>query len=269
MNFAPVMTLQCRAPLAQAVLALARSTWLEALRSRWSVILVLCVVLLSAVAAFVGAWALVEREQVVLAIVAPLARIIAVVVIALIAVSAVVREFNDRSIMLTLAAPLSRATWVFGKAIGFATIALVTAAALGAPVMLLAPTSASVLWTLSLGLELIVLASAAVLVACVLRQIPAAVLALAVFYLLSRLIGILTLIAERAPYEASAQVNHLSLIFLKTLGALLPRLDLFTQSAWLFDTASVSVLLPVLTQTVLYCGLLWLVAYLDFSKAEL
>ena len=253
----------------QAILALARTTWLEALRSRWTASLVICIVLILATATFIGAWALVEREQVTLAIIAPLTRLLAFLITSLVTVSIVVREFSDRSIMLTLSAPLSRAAWVFGKGLGCALIALATASALSLPIILLAPASAALLWTVSLGLELVVLACAAVLIACVLRQIPAAVLALTVFYILSRLIGVLMLIAERAPYESSAQASQLSFFFLKTLGALLPRLDLYTQSAWLFEAAPASVLWPLLTQSLLYCIVLWLVACLDFSSAEL
>jgi ABC-type transport system involved in multi-copper enzyme maturation permease subunit len=253
----------------QAMFALARSTWLEAVRSRWSAILAVGALGLFAVTAFVGSWALIEREEVMLAMIAPLTRLLAILVVALVTVSAVVREFNDRSILLTLAAPLSRATWVFGKGIGFALIAVVTAVVLCLPLALIAPTQAMLLWTVSLALELIVLASAAVVLACVLRQIPAAMLALASFYVLSRLMGVLLLIAEHAPYDSSIQVNTLNSGFLKILSALLPRLDLFTQSAWLFQAVPVSVLLPVFTQSLLYCALLWLIAFLDFSKAEL
>jgi ABC-type transport system involved in multi-copper enzyme maturation permease subunit len=253
----------------QVVRALAMCTWLEAVRSRWSAILAIGILFVFAVAAFIGAWALVEREQVVLAITAPLTRLFAISVVALITISAVVREFNDRSIMLTLAAPISRATWILGKTLGFSLIAVVTALALSLPLIILAPALTTVLWAVSLAMELIVLVSAAILIACVLRQIPAAVLALMSFYLLARLIGVLLLIAERAPYETSAQVNSLNSGFLKLLSALLPRLDLFTQSIWLFEAVPVTVLWPVLTQSLLYCGLLWLIALLDFSGTEL
>lgn len=244
-------------------------TWLEAIRSRWPIMLAVALLLLLTLAGFVGEWAMVEKRQVVLSMLAPASRLLAVVMVMLISVSSVVREFSDRSIMLLLAAPVSRASWVSGRLFGLAWVAGVTGVVLALPVLALAPLSDGLIWTLSLTLELCIVACASLLVACVFRQVPAAMLSVLAFYLLARMIGVLMLIAERAPYEAAALTAGLTHGFLSLLGWLLPRFDLFTRTGWLLDGAAVTVLAPVALQTVVYLLLLWLVARFDFSDAEL
>lgn len=252
-----------------ALRTIARMTWLEAMRSRWSVMLLLALLLLLTLVGFVGEWAMVEKRQVVVSVLAPISRLLAVLMVLLIAVSSVVREFSERSIMLLLAAPVSRATWVSGRVLGLSAISAATAAVLAIPVLWQATAADTLVWALSLWLELSVVACAGLLVACVFRQVPAATLAVLSFYVLSRLIGVLMMIAEHAPYDASAATAQLTHAFLRLLGLLLPRFDLFTQTGWLLDGATVVVLVPVVSQSIIYLALLWLVARIDFSGAEL
>lgn len=212
---------------------IARFTLLEAWRSRWPAAAALLAATVAGVLLFSGAIALTERAAVGLSLAAPLARLAAVLVLAAFAVTALTRELGDGSIDLVLAAPLSRLTWLAGRWLGLCGVALGTACAAALPLALQAPPEALLAWTVSLWLELTLVAGVAMLLSISFAQVPAALLGLLAFYAMSRLVGVLMLIAGRAPLEAPAFVGVLGDGLLAVLGHLLPRLDLFTRTDWL------------------------------------
>lgn len=250
-------------------LIIARFAWIEAVRSRWPWVLVGALMASLSLAVFAGEWALVERQSVQIALLAPILRWMAVLLVVLFTASSVSREFADRSIALLLAAPVSRQSWVSGRMLAASAVALCTSLLLSLPLLLWVPVGAWCNWTLSLLLETTLIGCAAVVVACVFRQLPVALVAVLAFYAASRLIGVMLLIAERAPYETSVMTNNIVSGFLRAVAALLPRLDRFTQTSWLLDPAMPALLAPVLAQSVLYVALIWVVALIDFRKADL
>lgn len=250
-------------------LTLARYAWIEAVRSRWPWVLVGALLAALSLAVFAGEWALVERQAVQVALLAPILRWMAVLLVVLFTASSVSREFADRSIALLLAAPISRQSWVTGRMLGASAVALCTSCALSLPLLIWVPFGAWCAWALSLMFETMLLGCAAVVVACVFRQLPVALVAVLAFYVASRLMGILLLIAERAPYETSVMTNSLVSGFLRSVAAVLPRLDRFTQTSWLLDPALQAQLSPVLAQSLVYIALIWVVALIDFRKADL
>jgi len=222
----------------RVAVGIARFTVLEAWRSRWAAAAVLLAAAVAGVLLFSGALALTERAAVGLALAAPLARLAAVLVLAAFAITALVRELGDGSIDLVLAAPLSRLTWIAGRWLGLCGVALGTACAAALPLALQAPPAALVGWAASLWLELTLVAGVAMLLSISFAQVPAALLALLAFYAMSRLVGVLMLLAGRAPLEAPAFLGMLGDGLLTVLGHLLPRLDLFTRTDWLLPDAA-------------------------------
>jgi hypothetical protein len=212
---------------------IARFTILEAWRSRWPAAAALLAAAVAGVLLFSGALALTERAAVGLSLAAPLARLAAVLVLAAFAVTVLVRELADGSFDLVLAAPLSRLTWLAGRWLGLCGVALGTACAAALPLALQAPPQAVLAWAASLWLELVLVAGVAMLLAISFAQVPAALLGLLAFYAMSRLVGVLMLLAGRAPLEAPAFVGVVGDALLALLGHLLPRLDLFTRTEWL------------------------------------
>ena len=258
------------------VFTLARFTVVEAWRSRWVWMMAACLLISFSLAVFVGELALNERLPLVLSMVAPLARLLAVMLVTLLTVSAVVREFSERSIMLMLAAPISRSTWLLGKGLGFVAISVVSAFVCAAPIWLLSPGLASVVWTVSLALELCLVASGSLLLACVLRQVPIAILAMLGLYAMSRVLGVLLLLAERAPLSTvtsnSASTSFfdtpLEIGFFGFLELILPRLDLFTQTQWLLNDLPSKAVNIGLIQALIYGSLLWAAARIDFGSKD-
>jgi ABC-type transport system involved in multi-copper enzyme maturation permease subunit len=251
----------------RVVRSLARFTVLEAWRSRWLAAAMLMAGAVGAVMLFTGEMALTEQGSVALSLAAPLARLAAVLLVATFAVSVLARELNDGSIELVLSAPVSRLTWVFGRWMGLAGVALGTAVAAALPLALQAPPAALVAWTVSLWLELCLVAGVALLLAISFAQVPAALLSLLAFYAMARLAGVLVLLNSRAPLEAPAVVAQLGDLLLGMLAHLLPRLDLFTRTDWLLGGAGAPAGLGLgAVQLALWLVLVPAVAWLDFAK---
>ena len=239
----------------------------EAVRGRWiwmSVLGALCVV---GIAVFARSLALTEEHALALAFAAPAARLLAVLIVALSAIVSVSREQADRTLLLALAAPMSRTVWIAGKALGLIVMAVVTAVILTLPVLAFGPPPAALLaWSLTLALELSVIAAVALAIAIVLTQVPPAVCAVLAFYVLARDLHVVQLLAQRAQdYSdlgpAGPVVQAVSLLF--------PRLDLFARTDWLLATpVSAADLATVAAQAVVYLLLALCVATLDLRRAQ-
>ena len=252
------------------ITTIARFTVLDALRGRWLWMIAAVSAIGTAAAVFAGQLALTERAAVMTAALAPLVRLAAVLVVAAIVVAATVREVAERSMLLALAAPLSRSHWVAGKAIGFMTLAALTGLACALPVCLSVPADvriAASAWTVSLMLELMLVAGFALMSASAFKQVPAALLATLAFYCLSRLIGTIVLLSERSPLADHHALAGVGSAMVQALAAVLPRLDLFTQTEWLLGGAPPA-LATVALQTVLYCTLQFIVTAIDLRGKD-
>jgi hypothetical protein len=264
---APVQAGRAAQRRGRALRTIAHDTLLEALRGRWLWLALIAALVVACCALFARALALTETREVGLAIAAPLARLIAVVIVVLTTVASVVRERGERTLLLALAAPVSRASWLLGKAAGFAAIAVLTALILALPVMFLAAPSAAAAWTLSLALELVLVATVTLAIASVLGQIaPAAGAALA-FYVLARLLHIVLLLGARAQDYSDLQALA---PLVRVVGAVVPRLDLFTRTDWLLGgPPTASALGVVAVQATLYVALALAAAVIDLRRAPL
>jgi len=220
----------------RAVRTVARDTLREAVRGRWIWLSVLAALAVGAIGAFARALALSEEHAIALAFAAPLARLLAVLIVALSAVASVTREQNDRTLLLALAAPMSRGGWIAGKALGLCVLAAATAVILTLPVLAFGPPPlAAALWCASLSLELALVAAVSLAIGVVITQVPPAVCAVLAFYVFGRDLHVAQLLAERAPNfselgPAGMVVRAVSLLF--------PRLDLFTRTEWLLGNAA-------------------------------
>jgi ABC-type transport system involved in multi-copper enzyme maturation permease subunit len=251
----------------RVVLGLARFTMLEAWRGRWPIAAVLLAAAVALVQGFTAATALTESSAVALSLAAPLARLAAVLVVAIFAIGALVRELNDGSIDLALAAPVSRLTWLAGRWLGLAGIALGTAIAAAAPLAANAPWLALAAWTASLALELVLVCGVGLLLSISFAQLPAALLSLLAFYTMSRLVGIVMLINARAPLEGPALLARVGDAVLGALGHLLPRLDLFTRTDWLLGASGAAAGTGLaLLQVTIWLVLVPAVGWLDFRN---
>jgi hypothetical protein len=251
----------------RALRTVLQDTVREAVRGRWIWMSVTGALGVAVIALFARSLALSEDHQLALSFAAPLARLLAVLIVALSAIVSVSREQADRTLQLALAAPMSRTTWVAGKALGLVAIALVTALLLALPVAAFGPPPAALLaWTLSLALELAVVATVALAIAVVLTQVPPAVCAVLGFYVLARDLHVVQLLAQRAhDYSDLGPAGPV----LQAIALLFPRLDLFTRTDWLLGTPPDAAALGLVCGQALVYGLLTVtVASLDLRRAQ-
>jgi len=253
--------------LARSLATVVVDTLREAVRGRWLWMSALGALCVAGIALFARSLALSEEHALALSIAAPLARLLAVVIVALSAIVSVSREQADRTLLIALAAPMSRTVWVAGKALGLMVLALGTAFILTAPVLAFGPQPLVLLaWTASLALELAVIAAVSLAIAIVLTQVPPAVCAVLAFYVLARDLHVVQLLAQRARDfselgPAAPVVQAISMLF--------PRLDLFARTEWLLGTPPTGAALAVVAvQAAVYALLALTVATLDLRRAQ-
>lgn len=262
-----------------AFVATLRFSLLDLVRSRWLPLVVALLAIAAGAGIFAGQLGLIEQQRIALAFTAPLARLLAVALVTVLVVAAIAREADEGSRQLALSVALSRPAWVGARWLGFSLMATVTALACAVPLALLAPVGhgpAIVAWTATLALELCVVASLALTVALAIGQVAVATLATLAVYAAARLIGVILLLNARGPMTGDGGPAAWFDVPLQVLGALLPRLDLFAQTAWLLDHEVPALVAPItriafpaMAQAGLYCALLLAAAIFDFSRREL
>jgi len=246
---------------------IAGDTLREARRGRWLWLTLLATAAVGAAALFARALALAEAGEVTLAFAAPLARLSAVAIVVLSTVASVVRERSERSLHLALAAPVSRTAWILGKAGGFAALAAGTGLLLAVPVIVAAPGLPAVAWTASLVLELVLVACVSLAIASVLGQVAPAAAACLAFYALARVMNVVMLLGSHA-----SDYSDLGLFapVVRSVGAVIPRLDLFTRTDWLlWAPPDASAAATVGVQALVYIGLALAAAVIDLRRASL
>lgn len=242
-------------------------TLLEALRNRllW---LVLAVVLIGVgLAEFLGSVAITETRQIQSGVVGALLRVASVFILSLFIITSVVREFNDKGVELVLSLPVPRSSYLLGKVIGFSGLAALVALFCGLSLLIYAPPLQVIIWTLSLCMELLIVTALSLLCLFTFSQVTVALSAVMAFYLLSRSITAIQLMAHFPIVSSDSLAQTVIVGFLDGLAFVLPALDRFTLSAWLvYHDASWSVLAPIIGQTTIYATLLCAAAMFDLYR---
>jgi ABC-type transport system involved in multi-copper enzyme maturation permease subunit len=256
-------------PLASIVL-------LEARRTRLPEIALLVALAGMGLTQFIAQIALTESDLIRFTVLAALYRLAAVFILASFVVASVQREFADQGIQLALSLPITRASFCAGKLAGFAACAVLLALLFGLMLWLSPHVGAGIpwaslgCWAASLAAELMLVAALATFCAFSLSSTTGAIAAITGFYLLSRSVGALQLIAA-SPVNKDNQLWQTPLDYVvDAIGLLLPRLDAFTETAWLTGTApGAGELAIVFGQAALYVVLLAAALMFDFYRREL
>lgn len=248
-------------------LTIARFTLLEGLRARFFRVAGFVLLLVLAGSLFAGELAITESARIRATVLVAFLRPATVFLLSLYIIGSMAREFNDKGAELILALDLPRASYVLGKFIGFALLGTSLAFIAGLLASLFAPVAPVALWSLSLLLEIWLVAALSLFCAISFTQVvPAASLALG-FYLLARNISTIQLLGS-SPVLDTHSLSHQAMTKLVDIIALvLPHLDSFTQSAWLAGyTPTWSILPSLLAQSTLYIALLLGAAMFDFYR---
>lgn len=253
-----------------ASLTIARFTLLEAVRNRLFLFTVILLVCLFGLTEFIGELAITETTQIQAAVTGAILRLTAVFVISLFVITSMVREFNDKGLELVLSLPLRRGTYYLGKLYGYALLALVIAAMVAVPLMLYAEPLQLLLWTLSLYFELLIMIAVALFCLFTFGNITIAFSIVMAFYILSRSINTIILVSASPILETGSPAQEVINTVIRVIAACLPDLESFTRSEWLvYGGADISVLYPVIGQTLIYLVLLAAAALADLYRKNL
>jgi ABC-type transport system involved in multi-copper enzyme maturation permease subunit len=248
------------------LLSLARTTLLEAVRNRIGWIAVATIGIAVCIALFLNQVAITETREIQSALLAALLRVAAVFILSTFVITSMVRAANDKLIELLLSLPATRASIWLGKLCGYMLVAAILAIAFALPLWASAPAMGIVAWCASLFCELLIVTTVSLFCVLSLTQVPAAFAAVAAFYLLSRSMTAMQLIAGAQtsdPSFADRVIAHI----VNAIALVLPALDRMTDTAWLIESPPAgSELAAILMQAVLYVVLIGAAALFDLYR---
>lgn len=247
------------------VASIARTTVVEAVRNRLLWLTVAVVALAFGLGQFLAQVAIAETVEIQTALLAAPLRVAAVFIVAVFVITSMVREANDKVTELLLSLPAPRSSYFFGKFAGYATVALIVALLCALPLALLAKPSGLALWTASLVCELLIVTAMSLFCVLTFVQVVPAFAAVAGFYLLSRSMTAMQIIAG-APLHEPTLADRIVKTVVESIAFLLPALDGMTQTTWLFGGASLGNASAVFGQTAIYLVLLCSAALFDLHR---
>ena len=249
------------------ILPIARYTLLEALRNRLLWLALILVAAGLAFTQFLQQVTITESVQIQAALLAALLRLGAVFILAAYVVTSMVREFNDKVTELILSRPLRRSSYFFGKLAGYAVVALALALVSSLPLVLFSPAVRVALWGLSLACELLLVTAFELFCVFSLTQVMSALAAVACFYLLSRSISALQIMAANPLSDTLSFGQEVVNFVIDAIAFLLPGMDRMTQTGWLLYAApSAADIAQLLAQTAAYALLLSGAALFDLQR---
>jgi len=246
---------------------MARYTLLEALRTRFTLLVLVAVAVLLLASFFVETIAVTESARFQAAFYAAGMRLAAVFVAGLYVLVSIAREFNDKGFDILLALDLPRAHYVLGKLTGFLSLAVLIAAVASLPLLWLAPAGAVAQWAISLALELAIVVALALFCMLTFSQVVPAASFLLAFYLLARSITAIRLMGAH-PLAGTDSFSHQVIsTMVEALALVMPALDTWTRTAWLVnEAAGWPTLLHIGWQSVVYVLLLTGAAMFDLYR---
>jgi ABC-type transport system involved in multi-copper enzyme maturation permease subunit len=247
------------------VVSLARTTLIEAVRNRLLWLTLIVVVVAFGLAQFLDRVAIAETREIQAALIAAPLRIAAVFILSVFVITSMVRESSDKVTELLLSLPAPRSTYFLGKFAGYASVAAILALLCALPLVLLAKLPGLALWTASLVCELLIVTAVSLFCVLTLSQVVPALAAVAGFYLLSRSMAAMQIIAA-APLHDLTIGDRVVKAVVDAIAFLLPAIDGMTQTAWLHGTAAPGASVAVFGQTAIYLVLICSAALFDLHR---
>jgi hypothetical protein len=253
------------------MLATLRYVLLTAIRDRLFATLLGLLALVDAAAWFLGDAALAEGNSMSLALAGGSGRAVLVAGILIFVAFHVRRMAENRELETLLARPISRLGFILAYGLGLSCVAILLALPLALALLLFAPDASGLFaWGLSLLLEAVIVACLGLFAALALETAVGAALVAGGIYVLARLMSVFVGIAETRLLEGELQnplLDAFVRFLLKALSLLLPRLDVYAQTAWLVHGAPPASMLGfICVQTLVYAPLLLLAAHFDLRR---
>ncbi len=251
----------------QQIRTLSVSALYEAYSGKMPVAAAVVLALGFTLALFLGDVAITETAQVQQALLAGFLRVGLVFVLAIFVINSCVREMQERSLLLLLSLPLSRTVLFFGKFSAYSLIAAAIVIFACLELWIFASFQHIIVWGVTLWLESILVVAFALVCALSFGQVPLAISAVVCFYLLSRSINAVQLIAHN-PLIQSDSVGQTVLIHIAdAMTYLLPNLDRFARAEYLLYGVGPDVQIStMLSHGLVYVALLVSVALFDLYR---
>ena len=249
-----------------------RYTLITALRDWLFTGLILLVAMAYGLSVFTGSAALVEQTQMSIAYFAGSSRIVLMVGLIVFVCFHVRRLFDNREIESMLSKPISRGQFVIAYWLGFVILALAAVI----PVILImltiyTPNFVGLLyWASSLFLEISLVLAFALVAALILNSAVSSVMASFAFYFVSRLMGFfVAALGSSSTLLSQGKIGEVMSFVLKTISAVVPRLDLYAKSSWLiYGVEGQSDLWIFQIQSVVFIAFLLAMAVFDFKRKQ-
>jgi ABC-type Na+ efflux pump permease subunit len=245
---------------------LARLAVVEARRGGLVWLALAAIVIAIGLGGFLSQVAITESRQLQTAVVAALLRVCAVFVIVAQVIASVRREIDDRRLEQSLALPLPRSAQYLGRLAGYALCGALLASFFALPLLLWATPATVAAWTLSLALELVLAAAAALFIAMSLPSPVTALAASAGLYLLGRSMSAMQAIAA-GPLASESAVHEVARHAIDAVALVLPALDRVTRTEWLlYGLPDGRVFGAAIGSLILYSALLAAAGLFDFQR---
>ena len=251
------------------IAAIARYTFLEAVRNRLFGLTAAGLVCLLGITEFIGELAITETAQIQAALMGAGMRVFAVCTVALFVITSFVREANDKGIDALLSLPIPRHAYFFGKYLGFLGLSLVIAGATCVLLLVYAAPGAVLFWFLSLQCELAIVVALALLCVFTFSNVTVSFMLVLAFYFLARSMHAIQLISSSPIMESTNLSQQFIKVFLDTVAFVLPDLHEFTRSDWLAWGSGPDSFALLFVQTVIFVALLASAAIFDLYRKEL
>ena len=249
-------------------LNIARFTLLEGWRTHalWGIVGVIIVALVAA--EFAAGLAITESESYRVLIYASLVRALLVLIFMLLVATSVVRELHDRQLDFTLSRPVSRASWMVGRLLGFWILSAAAVGIAGLPLLWHGASSGAAAWLITFQLELAIVCAATMTCVVTLRQVTLAVTVAAGFYVLSRAIDMLVLMSRGPTVDPNAWVSQVVAEGIDGLALVLPALGRVAQSEWLSSGTVATPISGTVIECLVYSALLLAIGLFDFYRVD-
>jgi len=256
-------------PVSGRTLAIARYTLLEAWRNRFALLLVVIVIAAVLASIFVRQQTITEATRSQIAFLAATLRAGSVFLVAITVLQGSVREFNDKVLELVLSLDLPRSSYIAGKFLGYACLGVICTIAVSLPLALLADSQDVLPWAYTHLLELWIVTAFSVFCITTFTQIASAATLVLGFYFLARSITAIQLMSQSTIADPGPTTDYAAFLA-DAIAVVLPRLDAFTQTAWLTGASAIPLTMSGATvQTAIYVALLLAAAMFDLHRRNL
>jgi len=253
-----------------AILTIAWYTVLEILQRRLIWFMGVFFLLSLSLTELIGELAITETVPFQSAFLGALLRFSTVIMTSLFVIAGIVREINDKGLLLVLSLPIPRTDYLLGKLMGFSALAMLPVTASCLVLLIYAPPDQVTLWGISMTCELWIMVGFGLVCAFAFEQVTLAFATAMGFYLLSRGIDTVQLMASAREIQTTGLSDRVIAGVIDTIAFILPGLYQFAASDWLvYHSGTWSMLLPILGQTLVYLPLLTGVALFDFYRKNL